>query len=647
MFKLKSFTKALVGTVISASLLAGGLLPGTVLAAEKEYAFGTNSNTSETLASGDILHVTGFPGNSRDVVLTITAPAGCTINIKGTLDIENGYDKLYLYDGDNSGGDYFYYCSSRNTSVDKTTTTNVLKIRYQTDISVLSSMDVAVSVAHSHNFAYAAQGSVVTATCTSEINPCTYHDNGIALTLNAPADLTYDGNAKSATISGYPDEDIYNLAAQPASIAYYRSTGEGSVTPDGDALDGAPTDAGNYVAQMTWGGATASKAFTIAKAPINPSVSIDDWVYGAAAKTPSVTGNTDNGTVTYTYAAQGSTDFSATVPTAAGDYTVKATVAETANYAGASATADFTISKADITPRVTISGWTYGGTASTPEVTGNTGNGTVTYTYASQGSTDFSATVPTAAGDYTVKAAVAASSNCNAGEATANFTIAKADLTAAPVAVNPEFRINAQDLVSINAPEGYTMYYALGTDATTAPAASAYSKTIPTATAVGTYYVWYKAVGDANHNDAEPACVEAKIIPTTYSFVSGNDGSWLRGDDKNLDMKLTNDLDTAFENLVAIKVDNAVVPVSNYEVTKGSLIVSFKVDYLKTLSVGEHTVTFVFADGEISTKLTVKEATATVTQTGEQLSVYLIAGIACLALAGSIICFKKWKLDEK
>ena len=101
-------------------------------------------------------------------------------------------------------------------------------------------------------------------------------------------------------------------------------------------------------------------AYTVNKVNISPSVSIDGWIYGETAKTPSVSGNTDNGDVTYTYAAKGSTDFSATVPTNAGDYTVKATVAETDNYNGGEATANFTIAKATVTVTAEAKSKTYG-----------------------------------------------------------------------------------------------------------------------------------------------------------------------------------------------------------------------------------------------------------------------------------------------
>ena len=64
------------------------------------------------------------------------------------------------------------------------------------------------------------------------------------------------------------------------------------------------------------------------------------------------------------------------------------------------------------------------------------------------------------------------------------------------------------------------MWYALGENATTAPAENLYTTSIPTATNVGTYYVWYKVVGDENHNDSEASC-----ITVTVSQSSGRSSS--------------------------------------------------------------------------------------------------------------------------
>ena len=57
---------------------------------------------------------------------------------------------------------------------------------------------------------------------------------------------------------------------------------------------------------------------------------------------------------------------------------------------------------------------------------------------------------------------------------------------------------------------GGEMQYALGT---AKEATQHYTTSITSKTDAGTYYVWYKVIGDANHNDSEAGFVEAKINP--------------------------------------------------------------------------------------------------------------------------------------
>lgn len=58
------------------------------------------------------------------------------------------------------------------------------------------------------------------------------------------------------------------------------------------------------------------------------------------------------------------------------------------------------------------------------------------------------------------------------------------------------------------------MEYALGADEVTAPDESHYAPSIPTATDIGSFYVWYRVVGDENHTDLDPAGpMEAVIAP--------------------------------------------------------------------------------------------------------------------------------------
>ena len=106
------------------------------------------------------------------------------------------------------------------------------------------------------------------------------------------------------------------------------------------------TDGTNY----TYDTKTATYTLSVGKATMKGlTVSIDNWRVGETASTPSVEGNEGNGAVTYTYAAQGTETFSGTKPTTAGSYTIKVTVAETANYLGGVATAEFTILNRQLT----------------------------------------------------------------------------------------------------------------------------------------------------------------------------------------------------------------------------------------------------------------------------------------------------------
>ena len=106
-----------------------------------------------------------------------------------------------------------------------------------------------------------------------------------------------------------------------------------------------------------------------------------------------------------------------------------------------------------------------------------------------------------------------------------------ASVTNAPTAKNLNYNGQAQALVTTGTASGGEMQYALGTDATTAPANNLYTTSIPTGTDAGTYYVWYKVAGDGNHSDSVPAYVTSTIrgeISQTVTFKVVN-GSWNDG----------------------------------------------------------------------------------------------------------------------
>ena len=176
----------------------------------------------------------------------------------------------------------------------------------------------------------------------------------------------------------------------------------------------------------------ATTTFTINKATLNLTVTLEGWAYSAQPNTPSVTGNLGEGEVTYTYKAKQAETFSTDVPTNAGDYVVKASVEETDNYTSGEATAEFTISKAVLAnASISLTSWTYGDAANTPSVTGNLGEGDVTYSYANAEapSLNYTSDKPTNAGNYSIKAVIAETDNYEGKEVTNTFSIAKADLS--------------------------------------------------------------------------------------------------------------------------------------------------------------------------------------------------------------------------
>lgn len=181
---------------------------------------------------------------------------------------------------------------------------------------------------------------------------------------------------------------------------------------------------------------TLTKNFTINKAALtNLSVSIQGWTYGEydnVANAPHVDGNPDNSEVTYTYSAVDENKFTATVPTNAGNYTVKALVAESDNYAAGEATTNFTISKAKLGENVTvnITDWTYGDDANAPSVKDAPADATVSYSYIilNDGEEQVLPSVPTNAGSYVIKASISESANYQAGDVYNEFSIEQASL---------------------------------------------------------------------------------------------------------------------------------------------------------------------------------------------------------------------------
>ncbi|MBQ9361159.1 MAG: Ig-like domain-containing protein, partial [Lachnospiraceae bacterium] len=191
-------------------------------------------------------------------------------------------------------------------------------------------------------------------------------------------------------------------------------------------------------------------------------------------------------------------------PTGAGDYIAEITLQSKAASVG------YTIAPKEVSISWGTAEFTYDGTEHCPTATaGNlvgTDSCTVTVT-GGQINANVDGTI------YTATATGLSNSNYKLpSDKTQTFTIAKADVavTAPTAKTDLTYTGSAQALVEAGSATGGTMWYAVTTE-NTEPYAESYTTSIPTATNAGTYYVWYKVVGDSNHYDSAPQSIDASI----------------------------------------------------------------------------------------------------------------------------------------
>lgn len=257
----------------------------------------------------------------------------------------------------------------------------------------------------------------------------------------AQKDLAND----DVTVAAIPDQTYTGSAIQPEPAVTYNNMtlvkGTDYTLSYGDNTNVGDNSGSVTITAKDGGNYTGTKTvnFNIVAKPGQVTISGDlNVTYGT--EVPDVTinryGSAGTTTVYYYTASDCSAGETTTKPTTAGDYWAKVKMDAEGNYGAAESNViGFTISRADIIPAVSITDWTYKGSANAPSVTGNTGNGTVTYAYKVRNANDntYSSAVPTQAGDYTVKATVAQTTNYNGGFATKDFTISPKTISGATI----------------------------------------------------------------------------------------------------------------------------------------------------------------------------------------------------------------------
>ena len=318
---------------------------------------------------------------------------------------------------------------------------------------------------------------------------CSVKDSGSAKTVvNAPVinSKVYNGEKQAATVEA---SDAYTVIENNGGV----NAGEYNVVlklTDENAYEWkTPDEADTTMLTLTFSITKAANEITV--------LTVADRTYGEQAAEP--TAMAKFGTPEFTYATSENGEYTATVPSAVGKYWVKATVEGTSNYDGAIKTAQFEIKKAASAVTTAPAAKTelvYNRNAQELVTAGVTSDGTLKYKLGENGT--WSETIPTAtdAGDYKVYYKVVGDeSHSDTAETEISVTIAKADaaFTAAPQDPDLSYKGEAQALVTAGVTDDGTVEYKLGD--------GEWSETIPTGINATTYKIYYRIIGDKNHND--------------------------------------------------------------------------------------------------------------------------------------------------
>lgn len=146
----------------------------------------------------------------------------------------------------------------------------------------------------------------------------------------------------------------------------------------------------------------------------------------------------------------------------------------------------------------------------------------------------------------------------------------------------------------------------------------------------------------ASTTTAPAAAAPAQV---TYDILDGAGSSWTQNIDGSLAIRGSGEISKFRE----VKVDGVTVDPVNYTVTEGSTIITFKPEYLKSLSTGNHSFELVWTDGTAATNFTVAEnadQSAKSPKTGEDFSMALCIVLLMVSCAGLAGMFAKRKRNH-
>ena len=260
------------------------------------------------------------------------------------------------------------------------------------------------------------------------------------------------------------------------------------------------------------------------------SLELESWSYGENAKTP--VAKAKFGTPTFSYGTTADGMFTDAVPTAAGKYFVKATVAATANYDGAEKIAEFKIAQAAATVTTApqpVANLVYTGEELALITEGVGSGGTMQYKTGVDGTWSTELPKATNAGEYTIYYKVLGDDDHSdfVTEEGITVTIAKANaqFTTEPIAnANLTYSGSQLNLVVAGVVTNGTLEYKLGD--------GVWSENIPSAVDVGNYKVFYRVVpsDSDNYNGIEQKELNVSVVKAQNEITTLSIENWTYGE---------------------------------------------------------------------------------------------------------------------
>ena len=377
---------------------------------------------------------------------------------------------------------------------------------------------------HVHDYSYTADAATLNAVCSEG-------DSSGAFTILPPAKTACnDGLSPEATVTGSVP------GVNTTAVTYSRN---------GTALSGAPADAGEYTASITLGGVTAAQSYTIQGNYVTKAPTARDLTYNAENQQLVLPGSAES--VMYyalgdEAAAPADADFSAAIPEAvnAGTYHVWFRAVDPLGVYPPSAPigpVSVTVKKASgrVPPAPKIAA--LDATSITLETMDGCQYG-IEHRYSLPGLEPFyyftwqdSPVFTNLAEDHSFTFALRYQESDNYEPSGASEHVSISTLRAGEepyIRSDPEAEESlsctgkAQPLIYREGTvhNGF-MQFALGESDETAPGDESFSAAWPTGTHVGSYYVWYRAVGPQGTAPTAAKCLTVKIIQGTPRILLG------------------------------------------------------------------------------------------------------------------------------